>query len=448
MLARRQVLEAVKNAIRAADPSSIIRDKVRLQGQKLIVESNKIDLALFDRIFVIGAGKATLGMALEVERILGDKISDGTVNIPDYLTPPQSHRVKFNPTTHPVPSTEGVIGVEKMLKLVSKPSPRDLVICLLSGGASALMPLPILGVSLKDKQQVTQQLLRSGANIKEVNVVRKHLSGVKGGRLAERLYPATILSLIISDVVGDRLEAIASGPTVPDSTTYADARRVLQKYRVWNNILPGTRKAIEKGESGLLRETPKPNSKVFRRVHNIIVGSNKQSCAAAAQTLRKQGYKTILLTTKIEGEARVVGHILASILSDLNRTKFSLTSPVALVVGGETTVTLKGKGMGGRNQELVLAASMGIRGLPGVAIASVGTDGLDGLTDAAGAVADGTTIRRALKRGLYPEDFLDNNDSYHFFQKLKDLVITGPTGTNVGDIIIALATTSGLVGIS
>lgn len=440
MLLRRQVLEAVKEAIRAADSSSIIRRKVRLQGRKLIVESITLDLSLIERVFVIGGGKATLGMAIEIERILGNRITDGLVNIPDYSTPkPGSHRVKLNEATHPIPSMKGAIGVEKMLKLVNKPTPRDLVICLISGGGSALMPLPIPGVSLTDKQQVAQQLLTSGANIAEVNTVRKHLSAVKGGRLAEKLYPATVLSLIISDVVGDRLETIASGPTVPDSTTYADARRVLQKYRVWNSTPLGARGAIEKGLAGFLRETPKPGSKIFRRVHNIVVGSNRQSCVAAAQTLRKKGYKTILLTAQIEGEARVVGHVLGSILSDINRTKFSLTSPVALIAGGETTVTVKGKGKGGRNQELVLAAALGIHGLSGVAIASVGTDGLDGTTDAAGAVADGTTVGRALKRGLDPEDFLENNDSYHFFKKLGDLIITGPTGTNVNDIIISIA---------
>ncbi len=437
---RRQVLEAVREAIKAADPRRIVRQQVRIQGGKLIACSIRVDLSVFERVFVIGGGKAALGMAIEIERILGERITDGLVNIPDYLPPkPGTHRVKLNAATHPIPSMKGAIGVQKMLKLVNKPTPRDLVICLISGGGSALMPLPIPGVSLRDKQQVAQQLLSSGANIAEVNTVRKHLSAVKGGRLAEKLYPATVLSLIISDVVGDRLEAIASGPTVPDSTTYADARRALQKYGIWDSIPIGARGAIEKGLAGSLGETPKPGSRIFRRVRNIILGNNRQSCLAAAQTLRQKGYKTIILTTQIEGEARVIGHVLGSILSDINRTKFSLTSPVALIAGGETTVTVKGKGKGGRNQELVLAAALGIHGLSGVAIASVGTDGLDGTTDAAGAVADGTSVGRALKMGLDPEDFLENNDSYHFFKKLGDLIVTGPTRTNVNDIIISIA---------
>ncbi len=437
---RRQILEAVQQAIRAADPSAIIRRRVRLQDGKLVAGSTKLDLSFFDRVFVIGGGKASLGMALEIERILGDTITDGLVNIPDYLTPrPRNHPVKLNPATHPIPSIRGVLGVEKMLKLAGKPTPRDLVICLISGGGSALMPLPVPGVSLRDKQQVTMQLLKSGANINEVNTVRKHLSGVKGGRLAERLYPATVLSLIISDVVGDRMETIASGPTAPDTTTYAEARRVLQKYRVWNNIPRGARVTIEKGLAGLLMETPKPNSRFFERVHNIIVGSNRQPCAAAAQTLQRRGYKTIVLTTQIGGEARHVGRFFSDILADLNSTEFSLGSPVALVAGGETTVTVKGKGKGGRNQELVLAAALGIHGLSAVAIASFGTDGLDGPTDAAGAFADGSTVRRAFKRRMDPQDFLENNDSYHFFKKLKDLIITGPTGTTVNDIVIAVS---------
>ncbi len=440
MTLREDALDAVKAAVRAADPESFVREKVRLRGSNLVIGPVSLDLSGFERIFVVGGGKASLGMALGVDRLLGRRITDGLVNIPEYLQlKPGNRRIRFNPASHPIPAKQGLRGVEGMLELVGRPSPRDLVICLLSGGASAMMPLPVAGLGLRDKQEVTRRLLASGASIGEVNRVRRHLSGVKGGRLAERVYPAMVLSLIISDVARDRLDDVGSGPTAPDPSTYKDARRVLEKYELWNGIPKTARDVIEKGEAGLLSETPKPSSEIFRRVHNVIVGSNREPCAAAAETLKKKGYRTIILTRSLEGEARFVGKIFSSILTDLNQDQLSLKPPVALVAGGETTVTVKGRGTGGRNQELVLSAALGIQGLRSVLVASAGTDGLDGPTDAAGAVADGTTIMRALRSGLDPEDFLENNDSYSFFKKLKDLIVTGPTGTNVKDITIALA---------
>ncbi len=439
MTLREDALDAVKAAVRAADPESFIREKVRFRGSNLAVGPVRLDLSGFERIFVVGGGKASLGMALGVDRLLGGWITDGLVNIPEYLQVKLGNqRIRFNRARHPIPSKRGVRGVEKMVELVGRTSPRDLVICLLSGGASAMMPLPVAGLGLRDKQEVTRRLLASGASIGEVNTVRRHLSGVKGGRLAERFCPAMVLSLIISDVAGDRLEGLGSGPTAPDPSTYKDARRVLEKYDLWNDIPKTVRDIIEKGQAGLLNETPKPGSEIFRRVHNVIVGSNRESCTVAAETLRKKGYRTIVLTRSLEGEARSIGKIFSSILSDLNQGQLSLRRPVALVAGGETTVTVKGIGTGGRNQELVLSAALGIQDLPDVLVASAGTDGLDGPTDAAGAVADGTTVMRALRSGLDPGEFLANNDSYSFFKRLKDLIITGPTGTNVKDITIAL----------
>ncbi len=440
MTLRADALEALRAAIRAADPEAFVTEKARLRGSKLIIGHVKLDLSQFDRILVLGGGKASLGLAVGVERLLSRWITDGLVNVPEYMPAKSGTRgVRFNAASHPIPSRKGVQGIEKMLELVGMPSRRDLVICLLSGGASALMPLPAAGVGIRDKQEVIRLLLASGAGIGEVNTVRRHLSRVKGGRLAERLYPATILSLIVSDVVGDRLEDVGSGPTAPDPSTYADARRVLEKYRVWRKIPKTVQGIIEKGMAGLVKETPKPGSEIFRRVHNIVVGDNRKPCAAAAETLREKGYRTVILTRRLEGEARQVGQVLSSILTGLNQDRFSLRHPLALVAGGETTVALKGTGFGGRNQELVLAAALGIQGLSNVVVASVGTDGFDGPTDAAGAVADGSTVRRALKKGLDPKGFLENNDSYSFFKELEDLIITGPTGTNVNDITVALA---------
>jgi glycerate 2-kinase len=393
----------------------------------------------FERVLVIGGGKACAGMALEIERVLGNRITGGSVNIPTYTKPwPTGSRILFNPTTHPIPSEKGVRGVKNMLRLIGQPSRKELVICLISGGGSALMPLPTAGITLSDKRKTTELLLKAGANIHETNTVRKHLSGIKGGRLAEKLYPATVLSLIISDVVGDELESIASGPTVPDDTTYRDACEVLQRHGLWRKIPRSVRDHISKGMKGKLHETPKPGPSVFKRVHNFLVGSNKHSCEAAAKALRKRGYETLVLSTRIQGESREVGKILSGLASDIRENEIPMAPPAAIVAGGETTVTVHGKGRGGRNQEFALSSALSIQGMKKILVASIGTDGVDGPTNAAGAVADGSTVERALKKGLDAMSFLEDNNSYPFFKKLNDLIITGPTGTNVNDIVIAI----------
>src|SRR5207302_2825142 len=301
------------------------------------------------------------------------------------------------------------------------------------------MPLPVEGINLDDEAKVTSLLLRSGAGIEEINIVRKHISQVKGGRLAERHYTANVLTLIISDVVGDKVDAIASGPTVPDPTTYRDVELVLKKYDVWFQIPENARRIITRGLSGSLPETPKQKNKVFRRVHNVIVGNNRASCLAAASAMTKAGYRTQVLSIQITGEAREAGLIFGSIVRDIRENSLPFAPPAAFVAGGETTVTARGKGKGGRNQELVLAAAVKVSGSEEVVVGSFATDGIEGRTDAAGAVADGSTINRGLKLGMYPEEFLRTNDSYHYFSRLKDLVITGPTGTNANDIMIVAA---------
>src|SRR3989441_3476589 len=300
------------------------------------------------------------------------------------------------------------------------------------------MPLPSMGLLLSDKQKTTSLLLKSGAKIDEINAVRKHLSDFKGGRLAEKLYPATVLSLIISDVVGDKLESIASGPTVPDDTTYADAYTILQERGLWRTVPSSVRDRIQKGKEGKLPETPKRSSRIFKRVHNILVGNNKESCQAAAKVLEKRGYHSLILSTRLQGEAREVGKVLASICADIHENQLPVAPRAAVIAGGETTVTVHGKGRGGRNQELVLSAALSIRGNPSILVSSIVTDGIDGAKEAAGAVADGTTVERGLKKGMDTYTFLRENDSYSLFNKLDDLIITGPTGTNVNDILIAI----------
>src|SRR6266849_1666777 len=438
-LPRRILVEALTQALLAADPRTILRNKVRVRKNELEIGTLSFNLSKFRRVIAIGGGKATAGMALETEKILDGWITGGSVNIPAYnKTWPESKLIRFNPASHPIPSNDGVRGVKSMLRLVGHPSDEDLVICLISGGGSALMPRPSAGILLSDKQKTTNLLLKSGAKIDEINAVRKHLSDFKGGRLAEKLYPATVLSLIISDVVGDKLESIASGPTVPDDTTYADAYTILQERGLWRTVPGSVRKHIQQGKEGKLPETPKRGSRIFKRVHNLLVGTNKQSCHAAAKVLERRGYHSMILSTRLQGEAREVGKILAGICIGIRENRLPVAPPAAVVAGGETTVTVQGKGRGGRNQELVLSAASSIRGIPGILVASIGTDGVDGPTDAAGAVADGTTVERGLKKGMDADTFLRENDSYSLFKKLNDLIITGPTGTNVNDILIAI----------
>ena len=436
---QRDVLAAMDEALAAANPARIIRRHLRLTGQLLRADAFRFRLKEYRKIFVIGGGKASGHMAEAVEKLLGKWITRGLVIIPDYLRPrPQGHRIKYRAATHPIPTHKGMASVLEMLDLIGDVSRDDMVIVLLSGGASALMPLPAQGMSLRDEARVTALLLKSGAGIEEINTVRKHLSQLKGGRLAARLYPATVLSLIISDVVGDRIDAIASGPTAPDPTTYYDAKQVLQKYHLWSRIPDRARKVITDGLAGSIPDTPKRRDRAFRQVRNLIVGDNRESCLAAAEAMKKAGYRTQTLSIQIAGEARDAGRVFGAIARDI-QDDLPFASRAALVAGGETTVTVRGRGKGGRNQELVLAAAAKIDGSDGIVVGSFATDGIEGRTNAAGALADGRTVKRGLRLGMHPEQYLRNNDSYHYFLRLKDLVITGPTGTNVNDVMILAA---------
>src|SRR6266849_9401894 len=389
----RDVLEAMDEALAAADPSRIIRKHLRLDGQTLRSDKLRFPLKDFRRIFVIGGGKASGYMAEEIEKLVGKWITRGLVIIPDYLRQrSQGCRIEYRAATHPIPTRKGMAGVLSMLDLVRNVSRDDMVIVLLSGGASALMPMPVEGMSLQDEAEVTALLLKSGSNIEEINTVRKHLSQVKGGRLAVRLYPATVLSLIISDVVGDKIDAIASGPTAPDPTTYHDAKQVLQRYHLWTRIPERARKVITDGLAGSIPDNPKKGNKAFKQVHNLIVGNNRESWLAAAEAMTKAGYRTQALAIQITGEAREAGRIFGSMARDIQDKALPFAPPAALVAGGETTVTVRGRGKGGRNQELVLAAATKINGSDGVVVGSFATDGIEGQTNAAGALADGTTV--------------------------------------------------------
>lgn len=442
--ARRICLEIIDRVIEELDPRRMLYSKLRRVGSKLHVDGLNLDLDEFRHVYLVGFGKASHLMAEAVERLIGDRLTRGFVNIlRDVEFKSLTGRVEFRKVSHPIPDEEGLLGAKEILKLASEASDGDLVICLISGGGSAMAPLPAEGVTLRDKQKTTGALLRCGARIDEVNAVRKHISAFKGGQLARAAYPATVLSLIISDVVGDPLEVIASGPTSPDSSTFRDAYEILRRYGIWETVPGSVRKRIEAGLRGEVEETPKPGDKVFERVHNVIVGNNRLACRLAADYAQRLGLNTLILSSVVEGEARHVGTVYGSILVEEALADSPIEKPAVVIAGGETTVTVRGSGLGGRNQELVLSASRKIKGLRGVAIASIGTDGVDGPTDAAGAVADGMTLVRARERGLNPEEYLDDNDSYRFFENLGDLVFTGPTGTNVTDITVMVALKTG-----
>jgi glycerate-2-kinase len=436
--ARALALRSLESALNAVDPKQIIKSKLLLKNLTLHVNGYSIDLKKFRNIYVIGGGKASGSMAEALEQVLGNRITNGLVNVPR-SSKNKTDIIKLHEASHPIPDEAGVEGTRRMLKIAEQAKEDDLVICLISGGGSSLMPLPRGKISITDKKKITNALLKCGATINEINTIRKHISDFKGGWLAKKAYPATILNLILSDVVGDPLDFIASGPTVPDSTTFINAIKVLKKYRLWSKAPASIRKVLSDGEKGIILETPKADDEAFKRVYNVVVGNNRLASLTAQKYLKSEGLNTLLLTSTLEGEARHVGIMLASIVHEVSVSGNPVPKPAGIIAGGETTVTVTGKGLGGRNQEIALAAAQKLNDMNGVVVASLSTDGVDGPTDAAGAIADGKTLVRAAKMGLTPEEYLAENDSYHFFSKLGDLIFTGPTGTNVNDVSVIVA---------
>jgi hydroxypyruvate reductase len=418
----KHALQIFRAALAAADPQAAVLRHLKFDGQILTAGRRKYSIKKFDRIQVIGAGKASAAMAWAVERLLGRRIAGGWINVKDGHAG-HLRRIHQQECGHPVPDERGVEGARRIAEIACEAGPRDLLICVISGGASALTPAP-LSITLAEKQELTKKLLASGATIHEINTVRKHLSSIKGGQLAKLAYSATTIALILSDVIGDDLDVIGSGPTVGDRSTVDDARAVLAKYGI--------------AQSVKFHETPKPDDPAFERVQNIIVGSNEQAIDAAAKQAKALGYRTIVLSTRIEGETREVAGVHAAIAKEILASGRPLRTPACVLSGGETTVTIRGSGLGGRNQEFVLAAAIALDGSGPVTVLSAGTDGTDGPTDAAGAIADSSTVGRARALGLDAGQFLANNDSYHFFEKIEGLIKTGPTGTNVMDVRVVL----------
>jgi len=420
-------MRILRAALKAADPREAVEAQVR-----------RIRPRRFRNIYVVGAGKAGARMAVALERVRGLPIAGGVVNV-KYGHIARLRHIELNECGHPVPDENGMAGARRIAAIVSGAGTNDLVICLISGGASALLPLPAEGISLADKQATTRALLACGADIRELNTVRKHLSAIKGGQLARMASPASVLTLVLSDVVGDDVDAIGSGPTAPDGSTFADALEIVTRYGLSKRLPKSVRQRLERGSAGLLEETPKAGDAVFERTRNILVGNNRSAVESGAGAARALGYKTLVLSTMIEGDTKNVALMHAAIAREVRASGQPGRAPACLISGGETTVTLaREHGLGGRNQEFVLAAAREVAGMENVVLLSAGTDGTDGPTDAAGAIADGLTLKRAAAKGLDAGEILARNDSYHFFEPLGDLVRTGPTGTNVADVHVML----------
>ena len=434
---RENAIDIFQAGLRAVAPGAAIKKFCQLDGETLIVDGQKYELSKYPSIFIIGAGKAGASMAKAVEDILGDRITAGLITVKyDHLE--DLKRVKIQEAGHPVPDQNGLDGAQAIYQLASTADTGTLVICLISGGGSALLPLPVAGVTLEDKQQTTRVLLACGATIHEINAVRKHLSLIKGGGLAKAVYPATLITLILSDVVGDDLDSIASGPCVPDSKTFSDCMAIFAKYSIETEVPSRVLEYIESGIAGQVPETPKVGQEPFKNTQNVIVASNFNALLKAKEKAEDLGYNTLLLSSMLEGETREVAANHIAIAREIQKHGYPLQTPACILSGGETTVKIRGSGKGGRNQEFALAAAVKMAGMSHTTVLSAGTDGSDGPTDAAGAIVDDTTLHRSKEAGLLAQQYLDNNDAYNFFDRLNDLYKTGPTNTNVMDLRIVL----------
>ncbi|HEX6748234.1 MAG TPA: DUF4147 domain-containing protein [Longimicrobium sp.] len=433
----RRILDA---AIAAADARDAVRRALRVEGDVLMVmDDERIDLAAVDRIWLVGAGKAAAGMALGARDVLGDRIASGTIATRDGYAA-EVPGIDVWEAAHPVPDTHGLAGAAAALEVARRAGDGDLVLCLLSGGASALWPCPPAGVSLTDLKALTAALLRAGAAIGEMNAVRKHLSRIAGGWLARAAHPARVVTLAVADVVGSPLDVIASGPTVPDPTTFGDALEIVRAYEV--AAPPAAVAYLQRGAAGDEPETPKPGDPVFARASAHVVASNLDALRGAAAEAERLGYRAEIVADDLEGEARQVAPGIARLALDRQRALASGDPPLALLLGGETTVTVRGRGAGGRNQELALALAIELEGCAGIVAAALGTDGTDGTTDAAGALVDGGTTAHAAAQGLDARDALDANDSHPLLRAAGDLLVTGPTGTNVCDVVLLIVSAS------
>jgi glycerate 2-kinase len=432
---RADVLAIFNAAVKTVDAAAAVRRHVRVSDTGLEIADTTYLFTSFPNIYIFGAGKAAVPMAQAMETLLGERLSTGIV-VTKYGQALPVRKARVLEAAHPIPDFAGLEGARQIAAMARQATEDDLIFCLLSGGGSALLPYPIGDLSLADKQYTTELLLRSGATIREINTVRRHLSQLKGGKLAQLAYPAQIVSLIISDVIGDTLEDIASGPAAPDPTRYSHCLKIIRKYRLEDSIPAAVRQILHRGARGELpAETVTAHDVAFTKVHNVIIASNRLALEGARSHAEGLGYRSSILSDRIEGESRNVAQRLTARL----RSALNEPEPVCFISGGETTVTVRGDGMGGRNQEFALAAAIEIAGIEGMVVLSAGTDGIDGPTNAAGAIVDGATIFRGQLQGCDATQFLARNDAYNFLRVTDDLLITGPTNTNVMDIHVMMA---------
>ena len=446
-------IETLELAIQAVKPKDLMKNSLRFDDGILITEENVIDLKKYKHIFIIGGGKAAVDMLEIIEGLLNKVVNidyEGIINVPEGLKIDNSKisgRVRINYASHPIPNEGGLIGTKKMMELVQKTTKDDLIICLISGGGSALLPLPKKGINLQELQKMNSLLIASGASIDEINTVRKHISDFKGGNLAKLVHrssKATLLSLIISDVVGDHLSMIASGPTEPDNTTFNDAMLIIKKYLLDEKAPPSVVEVLEMGVRGEIEENPNSNDKCFERIHNVLVGSVNQGIQQIVIYLQKYGLNSIIFDSMITGEAREFGRGLYSKMQyhlDLLRGDKRYQNGICLIGAGELTVTIKGRGIGGRNQEMLLSFLNTIKNKDfkhKFLIIGVNLDGIEGNSQAMGALIDNYTLKQIVENKLDILTYLDNNDSNSFFKKVQGEIITGPTGTNVNDLVIIL----------
>jgi hydroxypyruvate reductase len=434
---RGDALSIFQAGLKAANPVEAVERHLSREGDSLLVADVAYPLREIRKIWVVGMGKASALMAKPLFSMVGNRISGGIINVK------HGHRfpltgIKVVEAGHPVPDEAGLRGTKEMIQILQGTAAEDLVFCLISGGGSALSPAPAEGLTLGHKQEVTRRLLDCGSTIHEINSVRKHLSNIKGGRLAGLAQPSTLISLILSDVIGDDLDTIASGPTVPDRSTFYDCLRILSRYNLSEAIPAAALRHLEAGARGEIPETPKSEDPAFRKSQNVVVGSNALAVGAAKEKAAALGYNPLILSSFVEGETREVARVHAAIAKEILRSGNPVPPPACIISGGETTVTIRGNGKGGRNQEFALASALEIEGLDGVLILSGGTDGIDGFTEAAGAFALGDTLERGRLLGMDARMHLAENDSYTFFHPLNDLLITGPTLTNVMDLRLVL----------
>jgi glycerate 2-kinase len=446
VLTDQKILVSVFNAALAAvDPYNAVLKAAGAEHEQLQIADAKYDLTAFDRIIVVGAGKATARMALAVESLLGNRIAAGLIVVKEEHTA-SLKIIEQVEAAHPVPNEAGIAGAQRILQMVRAADEMTLVICLLSGGASALLVAPVEGITLQDKQEATRLLLNAGASITDLNAVRKHLSMVKGGRLAQAAYPVQLVTLILSDVIGDPLAVIGSGPTSPDNSTFAEAWAAIAKYGLQNKLPSRVADYLQRGIAGQMPETVKENDPCLGKTRNVIIAGIRQALSAAQDKSAQFGFISKTISDTLQGEARDAARFLAHAARD-ELAGMQANERRCLLCGGETTVTVRGNGKGGRNQEFALAFALEIEGRSGISLLSAGTDGSDGPTDAAGAMVDGNTASHARKLGIDPLRYLGNNDSYAFFQQLDTAsgshshFKTGPTGTNVMDLQIVLLNT-------